>query len=400
MMWMLWMALAWAGDWPDWLGPNRDARSPEDISRGFGSASVLWRSGVGLGYAGSVVQHGTVWTTGTDERGDWLYALNATDGALKWRHRLDRPYQDSMGFEGTRATPVLAGDVVVALSGEGTLVVVKRDTGARVWAVDLVKTYGGVRPQWGYSGTPLVQDGVIYVAAGGAGGHALLALRLTDGSLIWHSGDDGAAYSSPVMATLAGTTQVVAFVSGGAVGLEPATGRELWRFPWETSYDVNAATPLLLGDDRLFIASGYGSGGVALRVTQSEGTFRAEQLWRSKRMKNRMATSVLYKGTLYGFNESRLTALDASNGEELWGQDGFGRGTVLGAGDDVIVLGENCELALIRTDRKAFRRIGNLRHDVSAEPCWTVPSLSDGVLVLRDARELVALRVGSPAAKP
>ena len=43
-------SLSVAGDWPQWLGPNRDGTSPEKIAPWKGDLKVLWRGEVGEGH--------------------------------------------------------------------------------------------------------------------------------------------------------------------------------------------------------------------------------------------------------------------------------------------------------------------------------------------------------------
>src|SRR5690606_34405346 len=129
-------------------------------------------------------------------------------------------------------------------------------------------------------------------------------------------------YAAPIRAELGGVDQVVFFTGKAAVGVRPASGDVVWSHPWSTEYDVNAAAPVVLGSNRLLLSSGYGVGAAAFLV--DEGS--VVELWRTKRMKNRMATSVLHDGHLYGFNEERLTCLDVRTGEEKWSQLGWGRG--------------------------------------------------------------------------
>ena len=51
----LWGTVACAGDWPQWLGPNRDASSPEKVFAWKADPKVLWRHPAGEGNSGPVV---------------------------------------------------------------------------------------------------------------------------------------------------------------------------------------------------------------------------------------------------------------------------------------------------------------------------------------------------------
>lgn len=384
--------LASAAEWPGYLGPTRDGRSAETgIAEGWKRGTkVLWRAPIGPGYAGVAVSGGTVFAMAARDAQDQLVALDAVTGAERWRAKVGAFYEDGMNYDGPRSTPTVAGDRVVALGGYGTLAAFDRTSGRPLWSVELVSGLGGAMPQWGFSGSPLVSDGKVYVTTGGTQGNGLVALSLADGSVVWKTGSFEAGYSSPIRATLAGRDQVVFFTGFGAVGAEPATGEVLWKYPWPTNYEVNAATPLVVGGRRLFIASAYGVGGAMLEVG-ADG--KVTELWRTKKMKNKTATAVLVDGNLYGFNESALTALDAVTGEERWYADGYGRGTLIAADGHLVVLSESCALSLVQATPAAHRPVGSPQPVLSASPCWTAPSLADGVVYVRDGKELAAVEV-------
>jgi outer membrane protein assembly factor BamB len=297
-----------------------------------------------------------------------------------------------MGFDGPRATPSVAGDRVIALSGSGLLAAVDRATGRRLWAVDLQGEVHGARPQWGYAGSPLVSDGKVFVSAGGRAG--LLALSVADGHVLWHrEGWPAAGYASALRTTLAGHDQVVFFTGDGVVGVQPDEGAVLWSFPWQTDLRVNAATPLVLGSNRLFVASAYGFGAASLLVDEHG---HASELWHTKKMKNKTATSVLYEGNLYGFNEDRLTCLDAKTGEERWSHEGYGRGTLLLAEGHLFVQTEDCRHLVVEATPVEHRQVGEIARVLHEQSeCWSTPAIADGILYVRDNHELVALELRS-----
>ncbi|MCB9664631.1 MAG: PQQ-like beta-propeller repeat protein [Alphaproteobacteria bacterium] len=391
---------AWGGDWPQWFGPGRDGRALDEPGFAAGWADgvrELWRVPIGAGYASVAVADGVVAAMTTQGEEEQLLLLDAATGAERWRARVGPAYIDGMSYHGPRATPSLVGDVVVALGGHGGLIVVDRATGARRWAVDVAKTHGGVAPQWGFSGSPLVHDGRVYLTTGNESGEGLLAVSLADGTKVWSTGSFPAGYSSPIHATLGGVPQIVFFTGEAAVGARPSDGSTLWSHPWPTNYDVNAATPLVLGSNRLFIASGYGVGGALLLVTDAQ---EVSELWRTKKMKNKTSTSVLRDGVLYGFNEEALTALDATTGEPHWTEKAYGRGTLVLADDHLVVLDDQCTLHLLEATPEGHRVVGGSFAVGKASPCWTAPAVAQGVVYARDGADLVAVEVRAMGPTP
>lgn len=388
-----------AGDWPQWYGPDRDGLAPADTSlEGWTAAGPqeLWRVPIGPGFSSLSIVGDSLYTMATEGDLEILLALDATTGAERWRTPVGKRYQDGMGGDGPRSTPTVVGGRVVALGGHGELIAVDRATGAITWSRDLVAEMGGKVPQWGYCQSPLVDDGRVYLDVGGKGGNGLAAFSLADGSTLWSGTDHGAGYSSPIRMDVGSLQQVIFFTADGPVATAPDTGEVLWAHRWKTSYDVNAATPLVMGDGRLFIASGYGTGAAMLRITTNDGKPKVVEEWTTKRMKNKMSTSVVQGGRLYGFDESRLACLDPATGEQCWSHSGYGRGSLIAAGGQLVVLGEQCDLALATPNGDAYAEVRSPTRIFKDGPCWTVPALAGGVLFARNPHEIVAFQLGGP----
>lgn len=387
-----------AEDWPQFLGPTRDGVSHEPgLAAALDSGGrELWRKPLGKAYSGLVVAGSVAYTMAMEDSGEVLVALSADSGAERWRLKLG-PAPENSGYPGPRATPTVAGDVVVALSSGGMLAAVGREDGKARWVVDIVKTLGGTVPTWGYAGSPLVLDGKVYLAVGGSQS-GLVALSLTDGTVAWRRPGYEAGYASPLYAELGHTPQILFFAAKAIVGLRPADGTVVWEYPWITNYDVNAASPVVIGSERLFIASAYGVGASALLVTPPRGV----ELWRTKSMKNKLATSVLSGGHLYGFNEDQLASVNATDGTVAWTASGYGRGTLVLVDNRLIVVDEQCRLSVVAAEPAALRVVTPARSILTGGTCWTAPAVSNGVLYTRNLTEVVAweLRGYGPRASP
>ena len=118
---------AWADDWPQWMGPNRDGTWKETgILRKFppGGPKKLWSVPIGGGYAGPAVADGKVYVTdrvlakggaNPDDPFDTknkiasterVLCLDAKTGKEVWKHEYDCPYQISYPA-GPRCTPLV-----------------------------------------------------------------------------------------------------------------------------------------------------------------------------------------------------------------------------------------------------------------------------------------------------
>lgn len=394
-----WVALAPASavpqaariDWPQFRGPNRDGISPETgLLDAWPEAGPprRWRRPLGDGYGGIAIAGGALYAMFGRDGGEWLAAIDTQDGATRWEYRMDDLYRDGQG-NGPRATPSVSGGLVIALGARGVLAAVDAGSGEARWVRDLRRDFGARPPQWGYSGSPLVDGDLLLVDAGGSNGAGVVALRADTGAEVWRALETRAGYAAPISVAIDGVRQTVFFTAEALAGVETTSGRPLWQFPWRTSYDVNAATPILVPPDRLFVASGYGVGGALLQLQVDDGAVTVRELWRTSEMKNQFSSSILVGGHLYGFDNAIFMCVEAATGQRAWRTRGFGQGSLLAADGKLIVLGDDGTLALVAPSPAEYREIS--RAQIFQSKTWTMPSLADGTLYVRDQRELLAL---------
>jgi outer membrane protein assembly factor BamB len=179
----------------------------------------------------------------------------------------------------------------------------------------------------------------------------------------------------------------VFFTGTTVVAVSPENGSPLWKQPWKTSYDVNAATPVFIPPDRIFVSSGYDVGAAVYRVTATG----VELIWQNREMKNKFSSSVLHGGHLYGFDENTLKCIDAATGQTQWRARDFGHGTLIYADGHLLVLGDNGILALVEATAEGYHE--RARAQVFDGKSWTMPTLAGGRLYLRDQKQLVSLDI-------
>lgn len=382
---------AGAVDWPSYRGPAHDGRSTEtgvfDTWPKSGPAT-LWRAELGSGYSAASVADGRVFTLFGDGTNEFLAAFSAYQGEELWRIRLDAERKDSFG-DGPRSTPSVADSVVYGLGAKGKLVAVKAESGEEIWSRDLVADFGAAIPQWGISTSPTVFEELLLVDVGGKNGHGVVALARSDGKLIWKAESGLPGYSTPLVVEAAGAEQALFFTGTKLVAVSPRDGKPLWDYEWRTSYDVNAAMPVFLPPDRVFISTGYDKGAAVLRVKKTESGLAVEEVWKSREMRNHFNSSVLVDGHLYGFDNGTLKCIRADDGTERWAKRGFAKGSLLYADGHLVVLGERGQLALVEATPEGYRE--KALSEVFNAKTWTMPTLADGVLFVRSEKELVAL---------
>lgn len=375
-----------AGDWPQYHGPNRDRISNETgwLTQWKGDGpQIIWRARLGVGYTSFSIVDGKTYVSGYDKtKGeDNIFCFDAKTGDQIWKYAYKCELIDNLNEGGPGGTPTLYKGKVFTVSKEGHFNCLDAKTGDVVWKKDLKTDLGVKTPTWGFATSPLVIDDIIYVDAG-----VIAAYKLAGGDPIWKSKNYGPAYSSPVLFPFEGKTYLVAFPKLGMVVVDINDGKEFSTYAWDTDYGINAATPIVDGN-KVFIASGYNMGGVMLEI-QKDGT--AKKLWESKNMRNQMNASVLYKGYLYGFDESQLKCLDAATGELKWSDGGLGKGSLMIADGKLVILGGKGELVIADASPEGLKSSG--RKQILGGTCWSCPVLSNGMLYARNAcGDMVAL---------
>ena len=383
--------LAGGAYWTGFRGPERNGtyrQLPILTAWPATGPRLLWKQPVGGGYASFAVARGRAFTI--EQRGpqEVVAAYDALTGRELWTNAWTATFSESMGGDGPRATPAWSDGQVFALGGTGELRSLDEATGRVAWRTNILQDAGARNLQWGIAASPLVVDDTVVVLPGGAGGQSVVAYAKRDGKRVWSALDDQQSYSSPMLATIAGIRQIVVFSAVRVAGLTPDGRQVLWEYPWKTDFDVNASQPVLVGDNRVFLSSGYGHGAVMLEVTPGTPAWSVREVWRNIRMKNQFSTTLVHDGHLYGLDESILACLDAATGDVKWKGGRYGYGQVVLASDHLIVLTESGELVLVRATPEGHQELA--RFPAIEGKTWNHPVLSDGYLLVRNANEMAA----------
>jgi len=381
---------AGAADWPAYRGDGtgRSAETGLLATWPVTGPKELWRVDIGQGYSGIAVADDRVFTQFGQGGQEIAAAFDAATGREIWRAVTGKDRPDGQGG-GPRSTPTVDGDLVFVVGATATLHAFRADDGAKVWFRDLRTDFGAQVPQWGVAASPVVAGDLLLIEAGGKSGYALVALDKTTGAVRWHSRSDAPGYSTPLVANIRGREQAVFFTADGLVATALTDGSSLWDFPWKTSYGVSAAMPIFLPPDKIFISTGYGKGAAMIRVVLSGADFDADELWRSTVMQNHFNSSVLVDGILYGFDNATLKCIEAISGRERWAKRGFGKGSLLFADGTLYVLSERGVLLAVEATPDEYRETARVQ--ILNGKTWTMPSLADGRLFVRDQNEMVAV---------
>lgn len=380
-----------ARDWPQFRGPERSGVSaatgllrswPDD------GPSECWRKPLGEGFSAITVAGGGLFTLFADAEHELAVRFDPRTGEEVWRTPIGPRFDEPLG-NGPRSTPTWDGERLYALSSTGTLHALNPEDGAKLWSVDAQKELESRMPTRGFASSPLVEDGLVIVELGGSEGRGVVAFDRESGELQWGARDTGAGYASPLAVTIDGVRQVIHLPTGGRelASLLP-DGSVYWTHPWPPGA---IAMPLFIPPNRIFVSASADIGATVVEVHTEDGKPVVEEIWKDRGMKNHFSSSVLYQGTLYGFDNGTFKALDPATGETHWAKRGLGKGSLIAADGLLIVLSDRGKLVLVEATPEAYRETGSVQ--ALTGKTWTVPTLAQGRVYLRDHDEIVCLEV-------
>jgi outer membrane protein assembly factor BamB len=376
--------------WTDFRGPLRDGVYREQTIRTDLNAALtpLWKQPAGGGYASFVVAHGRAFTIEQRGREEVVAAYDVATGRELWTNAWAAEFRESMGGDGPRATPTWHEGHVYALGATGEFRVLDEASGKVRWRTNILTDNGAQNLDWGMAAAPLVVGDVVVVVPGGPNGRSVVAYDRLSGVRKWSALSDQAAYVSPMLVTLGGVQQILVFTATRLVAIPLSGGEPLWEYPWRSEYGINAAQPILLDGNRIFVSSSYAGAGAVVEVTGGPDGFTVREVWRNNRMKNQFSSSVVHQGTIYGLDMSILAAIDATTGELKWKGGRYGTGQLVLVGDRLIVLTEDGDLAVVNATPERHEEL--TRFAVLDGKTWNVPAISGGYLLIRNLAEMAA----------
>jgi outer membrane protein assembly factor BamB len=383
--------------WTEFRGLGRNGRYDETpilTNWPQDGLKLLWRQPIGGGYASFSIAEGRAFTIEKRRAREVVAAYDLETGRELWIYSWDGEFIEERG-DGPRATPTWEDGRLYALGGTGELHSVDARNGKRIWSRDILKDNGAQNLPWGMAASPLVVDDKVVVLPGGSRGNSVVAYNKLTGEPVWKSLNDRAAYSSPMLVTLAGIRQVLAVTATRVVGLDPQNGELLWSHPWDTQMGINVSQPIVVDPNRFFISSGYGKGAALIEINGSNGSLSARAVWEKsvKAMNNKFNSSVLHEGHAYGLDEGILACVDVETGEQKWKGGRYGYGQVLLASGHLIVMTETGELVLLKATPDRHQEVA--RFNALQDRCWNYPALANGRLLVRNQTQMACYDISA-----
>ena len=383
-------------DWPQWRGPRRDGVSAETgLLKQWpaGGPPLAWKSGgAGEGYSSFAVSGGRLFTLGARQGTEYVIAYDAATGKKVWEVANGRRFENDRG-SGPRSTPTIDGDRVYVFGSSGDMTVLDAASGKVFWTQNLLRKYGGSNIQWGLSESPLVLSDRIIVTPGGSGA-AIVALKKTDGSLIWKTQSDEPGYSSALLHSIGTVQQAIVFTGQRALGVDVSDGRLLWSYDRVANRTANIATPIARRN-RVFLSSDYGTGAALLSLGADGNKVIVSEIYFTNDMRNHHASSVLVGDFLYGFSSSILTAMQFDTGKVAWRDRSVGKGSVVVADNQLYLFSEQGVVGLADVNPSQYVERGRFQLKTGSLPTWSHPVVAGGKLFLRDQDAIYAYNVAT-----
>ncbi|MBN2534601.1 MAG: PQQ-like beta-propeller repeat protein [Spirochaetales bacterium] len=373
----LWPGYSMNSDWPGWRGPDRNSiiRGEEwDPLRLENEPDIVWKINAGNGYSSFAITEKYLYTMGNTKNKETVWCFDVKTGKEVWNHT----YPCTPGqYPGPRCTPLLDGDKVYTLGEKGNLFCFNAENGKVIWQKNVVSDFKAQAPSWNFASSPVIEGNTLYLNVCKYG----IALKKENGQKIWVSPSDKCGYSSPLLCVINKVNCVLMFGMKAIYGVNRDNGKLLWQHEWITSYDVNAADPVVSGDT-VFISSGYNTGCTLLQIKNN----KPSAVWKNKVISSHFSSFIFKDGYIYGNDGAAgsygtFKCVELATGKEIWGKR-LGFGSLVATEDHLIMLTERGKLHIAQLSSKGYEEIA--RATVLSNTCWTPPVLCRGMIFCRN----------------
>ncbi|MCP4847787.1 MAG: PQQ-binding-like beta-propeller repeat protein [Verrucomicrobiaceae bacterium] len=385
--------------WEQWRGPSRDGRIldqttkwPSDLS----SVKATWRKDLNEGYSSPIVTTDLVFTVETKDKADEVVrAFDRKSGnqlwETSWKGSMKVPFFARKNGSWVRSTPAYSNGTLYVGGIREVLVALDGKTGKEKWRIDFVERGKSGVPTFGFVSSPLIEGDFLYIQAGAE----VTKIRCSDGKKIWGAMKDGramygSAFSSLVIAEVAGKDQLLAQTREELAGLDLASGKVMWRYKVKAFRGMNILTPTIIGDT--LFTSTYGGGSSLFTISTDNDGMNISKTW-SNKTEGYMSSPITHEGHVYMHGrDKRFHCFEAKTGNLKWSSvKKFSDYASLVANKErALALTADGNLLLIELSPSEFKLVDTKK--ISDSPTWAHLAVCGEELFVRELKGLAKLQ--------
>ena len=343
--------------------------------------NIAWKQDIPRkGYNSPVINGNRVFFSGADEQARELYCYDLTTGEKLWSLLADNiPGSPSQVPKTTEDTGLAAssvttnGNLVCAIFATGDIICADMD-GKRLWA----KNLGVPSNHYGYASSLLIFGNFVYVQYDNQNVSKIVALSITTGAERWSkTRTEKVTWSSPIIAWVGKTAQLVLMGNPSITAYNPNNGEELWKVDCLSG---EVGTSACSSNGIIFGASEYAK---MVAINGDDGSV----LWESDEYLPEVASPVATKDNLYiATSYGVVASFDTQTGElrkqhEL--DNEFYSSPVIVEGK-VYLFSTNGKMHIFSANDNF-----NLLHSFeTGEQTFATPAFTDGKIVVRTEKSI------------
>ncbi|WP_254509519.1 outer membrane protein assembly factor BamB family protein [Anatilimnocola floriformis] len=392
--------------WPGFNGVGCDTAKIRSLPLHWSEASgIAWRSSqAGAGTSSPVIWKEAIYASGVDVSGRWqVTALRLGDGQRLWaKYGADHSTKNQLGKWAAVSSPVVDTSGVYALGGHHEILALKHGGEVR-WRRGLTRSEGTS----GATASLAQDEAHVFALFKHQAGSSLVALNKLSGETTWSAArDSSASGTSPILACIDGTPQVIVSSAGMVESYDSETGRRLW---WIGNLAGNTApVPFVSGNMVLIGAMPPSSphelfqslqSNLALQVELRDRNWRLQVAWGSNGRLSGLASPVAHASYAYWTDRhAQLSCLAMRDGEEAFSVelDEPCEIAPLAAAGRIYLFGKHGTTTVIEPGPKfavlAKNKLDFLPEGAEQQTMQQAVAAVENHLVIRTGREIICIR--------
>ncbi len=204
-------------------------------------------------------------------------------------------------------------------------------------------------------------------------------------------------HSSIMPAEFGGRRIYVYSGSGGVAGISAEDGSILWQ---STDWRIRIATiasPLVIGEGRIFLSGGYNSGSMMLEIKNQQDRITAQPTFKLKAevFGATQHTPIFYEGYIYGIRPDGQLVCLSTDGRVVWTSSGasrFGIGPYMIVNGLIYAMNDMGVLTLLKATPTGYRQLAQAKV-LEGPDSWGPMAVVSGRLILRDLKQMICLDI-------